>query len=412
MIDAVIVGGGAGGFFAAAVLGEAAPGRSILILEKGEDVLAKVRLSGGGRCNVTHACFDPPQLVTRYPRGGDALRGPLTRFQPQDTMDWFEARGVRLKVEEDGRVFPVSDRSATIVECLKDAAARAGTVVRTRSTVADVHRSESGFDVILTDGEKIPCRRLLLTTGGDRRPLEWSRALGHRIVVPVPSLFSFHVPQDKRLQGLAGVSVEDAWVGLQGSTWRQRGPLLVTHVGLSGPAVLKLSAWGARDFHDLGYKARLTVNWRGEAVAEETAAALRVIKAQSPRRLVSSQGVPGIPTRLWERLAAAGGAPEGRRWADVSKKELEGMARELTAGVYVMDGKSAFKEEFVTCGGVHRDDVDFRTMESRRCPDLFFAGEILDVDGVTGGFNFQNAWTTGWTAGRAMAAGFMNDQVK
>lgn len=397
--DVIVVGGGAAGFFAAAAAGEA--GARVLILERAREVLSKVRISGGGRCNATHACFEPPLLVKNYPRGGDALRGPFTRFQPRDTVAWFEARGVRLKTEPDGRMFPVTDSSQTIVDCLVRAAKDAGASVWTGADVVSV---EAGFRVGLRDGQVLSTGKLLLATGSGRMGYAWAGKLGHTIRPPAPSLFTFRIPRDPRLEGLAGLAVEDARVALEGTRLSQEGPLLITHWGFSGPAALKLSAWGARAFQESGYKARLVVSWVGGAPRGDVSRALRELKSAEPRKKPSSLPAFGLPRRLWERLAETAGMGGEKRWADVSAREIDLLAGELAAGVYLMEGQSAFKEEFVTCGGVDLDQVDFKTMESRVCPGLFFAGEILDVDAVTGGFNFQNAWTTGWLAGRAMAA--------
>ncbi|MGQ0644141.1 MAG: NAD(P)/FAD-dependent oxidoreductase [Elusimicrobiota bacterium] len=399
----LIIGGGAAGFFAAAACAKDNPRARAAVLERGREVLAKVRISGGGRCNVTHACFEPKELADHYPRGGRALLGPFHRFQPRDAMEWFEARGAALKIEPDGRVFPTTDRSQTIVEALAGAAREAGVEVRTGARVEAVHpRPGGGFSVALRGGGTLACDRLLLATGGSPAGLAWAAALGHAVEPPVPSLFTFTI-SDGRLQGLSGVSVERAALRLAGTALRQEGPVLITHWGLSGPAVLKLSAWGARTLHGLGYRAKLTVNWTGRD-AEQIREELRAHKNLHPRKSVAGHGPFGLPRRLWERLASAAGARADERWADVSGAVLKRLEEELSAGVYEVRGKSAYKDEFVTCGGVRLSEVDFRTMESRLRPGLYFAGEILDIDAVTGGFNFQSAWTTGWLAGRAMAA--------
>jgi predicted Rossmann fold flavoprotein len=405
---AVVIGGGAAGFFGAITCAERARGTQVLLLEKGRHVLTKVRVSGGGRCNVTHACYDPARLGDNYPRGGQALRGPFTRFQPRDTVEWFAARHVPLKTESDGRLFPVTDDSATIVNCLLREAEKAGVRVRTEAPIASIQRSPSeegaGFRVLFSTGETILCDRILLATGSNRQGFRWAEALGHRIEPPVPSLFTFNVPDDPRLKGLAGISVDQARVRLAGTSLAQEGPLLITHWGLSGPAVLKLSAWGARVLFDAGYKARLEINWRPDKEEEGVLRELRDMKSARPRQQIVSHAGLNLPQRLWERLAAAAGIAADRRWADVSAQELRRFAGELCRGTYEMRGKGVFKEEFVTCGGVRLDEVNCKTMESRVCPGLHFAGEVLDIDGVTGGFNFQSAWTTAWLAGQAMAA--------
>jgi predicted Rossmann fold flavoprotein len=390
----VVMGGGAAGFFAAITCAEAGGG-PVLILEKAPDVLAKVRVSGGGRCNVTHACFDPARLVSYYPRGGPALRGAFTRFQPTDTAAWFAARGVPFVTEEDGCMFPATQNSQTIIDALTAAAKAAGVSVWTEAEAVSL---EKGFRISLRDGRVLEPKKLLLATGSGRQGYAWAESLGHRIVPLAPSLFTFRVPNDPRLAGLAGFSVPNGRISLAGTRLSQEGPLLVTHEGFSGPAALKLSAWGAREFFRMGYKAKLIVSWVGDVSFNQVMPVLRKLKESEPKKSASSTPAFGLSRRFWERLAG------NKRWGDVSVRELHRLAEELTAGVYAMDGQAAFKEEFVTSGGVDLDQVDFKTMESRLCPGLHFAGEVLDVDGVTGGFNFQNAWTTGWLAGRAMAA--------
>jgi len=396
------VGGGAAGFFAAIACAETNPAARITLLEKGGAVLSKVKISGGGRCNVTHACFDPKALAGHYPRGGPALLGLFHRFQPRDTLEWFAERGVGLKTEADGRVFPVSDKSQTIIDTLTGAAREANVRVRTGVSLQSLEREgEGGFRAATGAGETLRADRLLLSTGGAPQGRSWAGSLGHTIVPPVPSLFTFTVP-DERLKGLAGVSVPAGEISLEGAPFRQRGALLVTHWGLSGPAVLKLSAWAARALHEKGYRAPLRVNWLG-MTEREAAKDLEARRAVEPRKTVALHG-PGIPRRLWERLVRAAGLPEERRWADLTKPEARRLAEESTNGLYLPQGKSAYKEEFVTCGGVRLDEVNFKSMESRIAPGLYFAGEILDIDGETGGFNFQSAWTTGWLAGRAMGS--------
>ena len=398
----VIAGGGAAGFFAAVAAAEQNPAARVTLCEATGRPLSKVRISGGGRCNVTHACFEPDELARHYPRGGPELRGPLHRWGPRETAAWFAAHGVALKTEADGRMFPVTDDSATVVDCLRGAAERRGIVVRTG---CGVRAARPGFTVELATGEALACDRLLLATGGTQGSsgLAIAAGFGHEIVPPVPSLFTFHVA-DPRLAGLAGVSVADAVVGVAGTRLQERGPVLITHDGLSGPAILKLSAWGARALHDRAYRFVLTVAWTGGLARPDVAAGLGRGAREHPRKQVASWNPFGLPQRLWERLVAAAGVPAERPWSGVSRAGAEALARQLAAGEFAVDGKSLFKEEFVTCGGVRLREVDFRTMESRLHPGLHFAGEVLDIDGLTGGFNLQSAWTTGWLAGRAMAA--------
>ncbi|MBW4497805.1 MAG: NAD(P)/FAD-dependent oxidoreductase [Oscillatoria princeps RMCB-10] len=414
----VVIGGGAAGFFGAITCAKTHPHTRVTLLEAGRKPLEKVRISGGGRCNVTHACFDAAVLAQNYPRGGKALRGPLTRFQPLDTVKWFESQGVKLKTEEDGRMFPTTDDSATIVNCLLRAALDAGVELRTGTPAVGVSyqdginsvsakdallKSSPCFEIQLKTGEVKTGDRLLLATGSSPAGYQIAKSLGHAIEPPVPSLFTFNI-RDERLRDLAGISVTNARVRLPEAKLEQTGPVLVTHWGLSGPAVLKLSSWGARFLHDCWYQTPLQVNWLPQYKPDELRQMLLAVKNQLPRREIASSCPVPLPRRLWERLVGAAGIAEETRWAEVSNKSLNQLVEELTQGKYQIAGKGVFKEEFVTCGGVSLKEVDFKTLESRLCPGLYFAGEILDIDAVTGGFNFQNAWTTGWIAGQAMGA--------
>ncbi len=418
----IVIGGGAAGFFAAIACAEADRRCAVTLYEATAHPLAKVKVSGGGRCNVTHACFEPRELVKRYPRGHRELLGAFHRWQPRDTIEWFEKRGVALKTEADGRMFPVTDDSQTIVDCLKNAAEKAGVVIRTNCGVKTVERvipgahlasSSAGsasavtqpvFVLTLTTGEVVACDRLLLATGGNKTNagFEFARQLGHVIEPPVPSLFTFHV-KDPRLQELSGVSVERATTAVRGTALRESGPLLITHWGLSGPAILKLSAWGARTLHDCDYRFTLLVNWAPQFVASALVAELESARAANPKKQLGTWCPLGLPLRLWEKLLVAAGLPPTTLWTTVSGAALRVLADQVGAAEFVVTGKSTFKEEFVTCGGVRLSEVDFKTMESRLVSGLHFAGEVLDIDGVTGGFNFQAAWTGGWLAGRAMA---------
>ncbi len=401
----VIVGGGAAGFFAAITAAEAAPAAQVTLLERGTQVLAKVRISGGGRCNVTHACFEAREFATRYPRGGKALIGPFQRFQARDTVAWFAARGVTLKTERDGRMFPVTDDSATIVECLTSAAHRAGVVVKTNCGVESVVRTEGGFELTLTGGGKIVADRLLLATGGCRAVAagQMAAALGHTIEPPVPSLFTLQIGLPW-LNELAGASVEVAEVSVPETDLRERGPVLVTHWGLSGPAVLRLSAWGARQLHDLNYQFPLRVNWLPEVTPEKLTAEIQARRQTQGAKLVVNAPITPLSARLWEALVLASGLSRETRWAALTRAQQQQLIQQLTQTEFAVTGKSLNKDEFVTCGGVKLAEVNFKTMESRICHGLYFAGELLDIDGITGGFNFQAAWTTGWIAGHAMAA--------
>ena len=399
----VVAGGGAAGFFAAIACAEMDSGCAVTIYEATAHPLAKVRVSGGGRCNVTHACFEPRELVQRYPRGARELLGAFSRWQPRDTVEWFAARGVELKTEADGRMFPVTDDSRTIVDCLQDAARKAGVILKINCGVKSVE-GRGPFKLALTTGESVMCDRLLLATGGNQTNTGFAiaRQFGHMIEPPVPSLFTFHI-KDPRLKELSGISVEDAATAVRGTALKERGPLLVTHWGLSGPAILKLSAWGARELHDCDYKFTLLVNWVPAFKSDTLPAELERARAAHPKKQIGTWCPVGLPLRLWEKLLAAADLPPGTQWAVVPGVALRALAAQVGAGEFAVDGKSMFKEEFVTCGGVRLGEVDFKTMASRLVPGLHFAGEVLDIDGLTGGFNFQAAWTAGWLAGRAMA---------
>lgn len=395
----IVVGGGAAGFFAAITCAETMPGADVTILEQGPSFLAKVRISGGGRCNATHACSNVREFVSNYPRGGQELIGPLERFGPAETIAWFNKRGVRFYTQPDGCLFPVTDSSQTIVDCLINAAKAAGVKLRVNS---GVERIENGFNLTLSNGETLSCDRLLLATGGCRTAEAGQLAvsLGHTLEPPVPSLFTFHldVPWLRELTGIVVESVEVTAEGV-----RERGTLLFTHTGLSGPVILRLSAWGARALHDCGYQFPLRLNWLPDLAAEEIAHELQWRRSQQPARLVVNTPIAPLPARLWEALVLAAGIGRETRWAAISRAALHRLSQQLTRTELKVTGKSLHKEEFVTCGGVRLREVNSRTMESRHCPGLYFAGELIDIDGLTGGFNFQAAWTTGWIAGNAMA---------
>lgn len=400
----IIVGGGAAGFFGAITCAAAAPGAEVTLLEAGRQPLSKVRISGGGRCNVTHACFDAARLIQHYPRGGKALRGAFSRFQPQDTIAWFRQRGVTLKTEPDGRMFPVTDDSSTIVDCLRQAAYQTGVQLKTGASLARVEQTDTGFHLTLKDHSVLLADRLLLATGSSPTGYHLAQSLGHAIEPPVPSLFTFRVP-DTSLHALAGVSVEtvQARLLLSNHKLEQSGPLLITHWGLSGPAILKLSAWGSRLLHDCQYQTTLQINWLPQCSLDQTRHRLLEFKQTAAKRAIASQGLPELPRRLWQYLTERSQILPEQRWAELSKAQMQQLLQEIHQGHYPIAGKGQFKEEFVTCGGVNLKQVDFKTMGSRICPHLYFAGEILDIDGVTGGFNFQSAWTTGWIAGQAIA---------
>ena len=400
--DLVVVGGGAAGFFAAITCAENSS-KSVLILEKTSQVLHKVKISGGGRCNVTHECFDPRELTQSYPRGEKSLIGPFHRFGVRDTIDWFASRGVTLTTESDGRMFPDTDSSQTIVDTLLDAATSAGVEIHTSSGVASIERDDAGFELVTDAGDRIGATSVLIATGGTRLAAgaRLAAGLGHTLEPPTPSLFTFRI-RDPRLDGLLGVSVDPAEVRVVDSRLESSGPVLVTHWGLSGPGILRISAWGARELAARDHRFEIDVNWLPGVDPTEVFAARR--RDEARRRLSSRSAFETIPKRLWLRLLDAAGISPDTTWAQLPRAEANRLTSELTASRFRVGGKSTNKDEFVTCGGVSLDEIDFRTMESKLVPGLFFAGEVVDVDGITGGFNFQNAWTGGHHAGSTVAS--------
>ncbi len=399
-----IVGGGAAGFMGAITCAEAGSRARVTLIEATREPLAKVRISGGGRCNVTTGCTDPAELIQYYPRGGTELRGLLTRFGPKQTRTWFEARGGALKTERDGRIFPVSDQSDTIVQCLREGARRAGVHLVTGQRVRSIRRLNDGaFEIAHPTPHRYD--RILLATGGAHAGHTMAALLGHAIVDPVPSLFTFKV-QDPRLTDLAGISVDLVTLAMEIEGSRPRkteGPLLMTHWGLSGPAVLQLSSHAARELAGSGYRARLRINWLPGFKTGQIADRLRARRDEAGTRKVAGDTCLPLPARLWSRLVHAAGIAEETTWANLTRGQSTALLQQFTASEFQIQGRGVFKDEFVTCGGVQLKEVSFRTMESRTCPGLYLAGEILDIDGLTGGYNFQSAWTTGWLAGRSMA---------
>lgn len=412
--DLLVIGGGAAGFFGAIHTASINPDLRIAILERGKDVLGKVRISGGGRCNVTHAEYDPRELVANYPRGEKELLGPFHSYACGDTQEFFESRGVPLKVEEDGRIFPVSDSSGDIINCLLKECSHYGIEILYRHPVRTLEQKE-GHWIVHTDKERLSTRKVLLATGSNTKVWNLLEGLGHKIVSPVPSLFTFNI-KDPLLEGLPGLAVEakvkalPATVSSQGvktteegwASMEQQGPLLITHWGISGPGVLKLSAWGARLLHECRYKFRVLINWLPEEDGDSILELITSSRANFSKKLVSNTPLGGLPKRLWTKMLQAAGVHPDRKWAELSKAETRELARVLVATEFKVDGKSTFKEEFVTAGGVSLTDIDFRTFESKVCPGLYMAGEILDIDAITGGFNFQNAWTGAYIAARSI----------
>jgi predicted Rossmann fold flavoprotein len=403
--DVAVIGAGAAGYFAAIACKAHRPEATVIILEKTDKVLAKVRVSGGGRCNVTTSVTDIAQLTANYPRGGRQLRKCFGQFGPVDTVQWFEGRGVRLKTEADGRMFPVTDSSQTIIDCLTGEAQRLGITLRRQTAVLGIAPCAHGFDLDCGPAGNVRARRVVVTTGGSPKAesYRWLEELGHRTEPPVPSLFTFNMP-DEDITALMGVVADPVSIRIQGTKLTGEGPLLITHWGMSGPAVLRLSAFGARMLHGMAYRFRVQVNWLHRVTEDDARVLLHDFRTAHPEKRAANGNPTGLPARLWAFLLDRAGIDGAARWADIQGKPMNRLVNVLVNDEYAARGKTTFKEEFVTCGGVSLESVDMASMESRHVPGLHFAGEVLDVDGVTGGFNFQAAWTTGFIAGRACAA--------
>ena len=421
MFDVIIVGGGAAGFYGAIQIAELSPDLKIAIFERGKTVLSKVKVSGGGRCNVTHGEFLPKELATNYPRGEKELLGPFHKYAPMDVMAFFEERGVSLKIEEDGRVFPKSDSSQSIIDCLVGEANRLGVQVLKNSSVKAIGKTDDGWQVT-TMNKHYQTKKLMLATGSNPKIWKQLEELGHRIIPPVPSLFTFNI-NDERIQGVQGLSTYASVEVLPIKTFNTDkkalnlkskvkddavlyadGPLLITHWGLSGPAILKLSAWGANILHDYNYTFKIKVNWLPEYSTESMEAYLKELKGVEAKKTVMRTNVTELPKRLWKRLVEAAQIEPDERWGDINKEKLQALAKQLTASLFKVEGKSTFKEEFVTAGGVDLKEINFKTFESKLHSNLYFAGEIMNIDAITGGFNFQNAWTGAYIAAQAIAS--------
>ena len=399
MYDVLIVGGGAAGFFTAINIVEKNPKLKVAILERGQEVLTKVRISGGGRCNVTHACFVPNDLVKFYPRGEKELRGPFHQFCSGDTIEWFSNHGVELKIEDDGRMFPVSNSSQTIIDCFLNATHKLGIQTLTGQSVQSIFKA-AGYWKVETNHETFACQKLIMTTGSNPKIWEMLENIGHTIVPAVPSLFTFNI-KDTRIKELMGVSAM-ATVNVKDTKLTATGPLLITHWGMSGPGILRLSAWGARILADKKYLFIIHVNWLNELTFEEATAILKDLKLEHSKKAVSKKSPFEFPNRLWESLVLASEISEETKWADLNKNQLQNLANQLTNGAFQVNGKSTFKEEFVTAGGIDLKEINFKTMESKFHENLYFAGEIVNIDAITGGFNFQNAWTSGYIVANAV----------
>jgi predicted Rossmann fold flavoprotein len=410
--DIIIVGGGAAGFFTAINIVEKNPVLKVAILERGKNVLEKVRISGGGRCNVTHACFEPNELVKFYPRGEKELRGPFHQFCSGNTIEWFEKHGVALKIEDDGRMFPVSNSSQTIIDCFLNATQKLGISVLTGQSVQSIYKKDN-FWKIETPSEQYLTEKLILATGSNPKMWELLQTFGHAVVSPVPSLFTFNI-KDPRIKDLMGVAAL-ATVKVKDTKLSANGPLLITHWGMSGPGILKLSAWGARILHDKNYQFTIYVNWLNDIETDVAEKLLKEIKIEHAKKAVSKKSPFEFPNRLWESLVLASGIDTSTalgvtKWADLSKMQLQSLASQLTNGSFQVNGKSTFKEEFVTAGGIDLKEINFKTMESKLHENLYFAGEIVNIDAITGGFNFQNAWTSGFIVANAITSSTLTIQ--
>ena len=397
----IIIGGGAAGYFTAINAKENNPDLEIIILEKGKDVLQKVKISGGGRCNVTHACFEPKELVKFYPRGEKELLGPFHQFMTGDTFEWFEERGVPLKIEDDNRVFPEANKSQAIIDCFQNAVDNLGIKVFTNCGVNSVYEQENKW-IINTKEQQFIADKVVIAAGSSKKVWELCETLNHTIIPPVPSLFTFNI-KDKRLTDLLGVSVPNATVKLVGTNLESSGPLLITHWGMSGPAVLKLSAFGARILAEKNYQYNVEVNWLSRTTNQIVNVLQRLKKKESRKTIILKSPFAEISKRLWERFVLASEITKDQNWADLSNHQMDNLANQLTKGIFNANGRTTFKDEFVTAGGVDLKEINFKRFESKFHKNLFFVGEVLDIDAVTGGFNFQNAWTGGFICAKALA---------
>jgi len=400
----IVIGGGAAGFFAAISAAQHHPQSQVVLLEKTSKLLAKVKISGGGRCNVTHACFDRKALLNNYPRGQKVLRQALAQWMPQDTVQWFEQRGVAIKTEPDGRMFPVSDDSQSIIDCLIKTAQQLQIEVLTQHDVTQLKKTDDGkFSLEIRHKDTQTADRVIVTTGGTPKlkGFDWLASLDLAIVPPVPSLFTFNLPRENITQ-LPGIAMPKVRVKIPGTKLQEEGSLLVTHWGISAFAVLRLSAWGARILHDLDYKNPVIVNWLPDTNEETLRNQIMDHQQTLKNRQIPNRNPFAIPHRLWEFFLRRWQIPAHKKWSELSKKERNKMVNGLTNDTYHIEGKTTFKDEFVTCGGVNLDEIEAKTMASKKHSGLYFAGEILDIDGLTGGFNFQAAWATGYVAGKLL----------
>ncbi|MDF1865483.1 MAG: NAD(P)/FAD-dependent oxidoreductase [Saprospiraceae bacterium] len=402
-IKVAVIGGGAAGFFAAIAAKENHPKAEVTIYEKSKKLLSKVKVSGGGRCNVTNGCISIKELSEAYPRGGKKLKKAFRFFNTQHTMNWFESRDVPLVIQEDNCVFPVSQDSQSVIDCFLKETTRLGIKIETQMGISKINPRGDQLQLEFSKGVS-PAKifdKVIVATGGSpkRQGLEWLENLGHKIADPVPSLFTFNMPNEP-IRKLMGIVVEKNLTSIQGTKLKSDGPLLITHWGMSGPSILKLSAFGARILSELGYEFKVQVNWVSVVNNEEVANEIRNIIKEHPNKILANYRPYLLPERLWHFLLEKSDLPQKKRWGELGKKGLNKLVTILTNDVYAVKGKTTFKEEFVTCGGVSLESIDFNTMQSRVCKNLYFAGEVMDVDGITGGYNFQAAWTTAFIAGQ------------
>lgn len=402
-----VIGGGAAGFFSAISVKTHHPKARVIIFEKTKKLLSKVKISGGGRCNVTHHCFEVNELVKFYPRGGKSIRKAFNIFSTKDTIKWFEERGVALKTESDGRMFPVTNSSQTIIDCLMNEISKLGITIKTETPIKKISQEGIGYTLHINGKERFGIKsdqyfdKVIVATGGTPRKegFEWLSELSHTIKEPVPSLFTFNMPNEKIVE-LMGVVVDPVTVKIMGTKFKSKGPLLVTHWGMSGPAILKLSAFGARILNEKQYQFKLLVSWIGDQNEKNVRISLDKTVDDYPKKKVQNLNPFNLPGRLWIFLLKKLGIPEDMIWKNLGRKNINRIVHTLLNDEYEVSGKTTFKEEFVTCGGISLQDIDIKTMQSKRYSSLYFAGEILDIDGITGGFNFQNAWTSGFIAGK------------
>jgi predicted Rossmann fold flavoprotein len=396
-----VIGGGAAGFFAALSVKEHHPNHEVTLFEKTSKILSKVKISGGGRCNVTHNCSDISRLCEAYPRGGKKLRSLFHQFNTTDTIEWFESRGVPLKTEKDGRMFPVSDESQSIIDCLVSETRRLKIDLELEQSVERIQQEDKYWKLEFKNSPSQSFDSIIIATGGSPKikGFEWLQNLGHSIAAPVPSLFTFNMPSEP-IKSLMGLSVENAGVKILNSKIKTQGPLLITHWGMSGPAILKASAFGAKELSQCDYVFDIQINWVDETNTDKIFDHLQHSNQQHPKKEIGYQKIFPLPNRLWGYLIDKAGISSDKKWNEVGKKKLRILANLLAQDQYAVSGKTTFKEEFVTCGGVALNEINLKTMQSKKAANLYFAGEVLDVDAITGGFNFQAAWSGGFIAGK------------